>query len=306
MKRAWTAAGLLALSLASAATCTADAPICGTRDTPPPVWEHVVWIWFENHGYDQIIGSSDAPFMNRMLAAGCGLATNAHNETHPSLPNYIAATSGLPPGVLGPWRHDCNAVGGCLTRAASLFAQAPSWGAYAESMRKPCVHFFTGLYAASHNPAVYYRTLADCAAHDVSYSQLQVDLDSDTLPAFVFITPNMCHSMHNCSVATGDAWLRQSIRALVASPAYQRGTMAIFVTFDEGEKGGSDRCTHNTGDAGCHVPIFVVSPSTRPGTRSATLLNHYSLLRTTEEMLGIPTLLGRARRERSMRADFNL
>jgi phospholipase C len=173
-------------------------------------------------------------------------------------------------------------------------------------MRKPCVHFFTGLYAASHNPAVYYRWLADCGARDVPYGRLQVDLDSDTLPAFVFITPDMCHSMHNCSVATGDAWLRKSIRALVASPAYQRGTMAIFVTFDEGEKGGSDRCTHNTGDAGCHVPIFVVSPSTAPGTGSATLFNHYSLLRTTEEMLGIPALLGRARREQSMRADFNL
>src|SRR4029434_4817625 len=82
--------------------------------------------------------------------------------------------------------------------------------AYAESMRKPCVHFFTGLYAASHNPAVYYRALADCAAHDVRYGRLQVDLDSDTLPAFVFITPNMCHSMHNCSVATGDAWLAKA------------------------------------------------------------------------------------------------
>src|SRR5262249_38836970 len=88
----------LAVPIASAA-----APLCGIRDAPPPVWEHVVWIWFENHGWDQVIGSADAPFMNRTLATGCGLATNAHNETHPSLPNYIAATSGLPPWALGRW-----------------------------------------------------------------------------------------------------------------------------------------------------------------------------------------------------------
>ena len=291
----------LAVPVASAA-----APLCGIRDAPPPVWEHVVWIWFENHGSDQVIGSADAPFMNRTLAAGCGLATNAHNETHPSLPNYIAATSGLPPGALGRWKHDCNAVGPCRTRAANLFAQAPSWAAYAESMPKPCVHFFTGLYAASHNPAVYYRTLTDCPAHDVPYGQLQADLDADTLPAFVFIVPNMCHSMHDCSVATGDAWLAKTVRALAASSAYQRGTMALFVTFDEGEDGGSDQCTHNTGDSGCHVPIFVVSPSTPTGTRSATLFNHYSLLRTTEEMLGISSVLGYARHENSMRSAFNL
>src|SRR5262249_58627858 len=106
-------------------------------------------------------GSPEWPSSHRTGAAGCGLATNAHNETHPSLPNYIAATSGLPPALLGRWRHDCNAVGPCLTRAPNLFAQASSWGAYAESMPKPCVHFFTGPYAPRHNPAVHSRTRAD-------------------------------------------------------------------------------------------------------------------------------------------------
>ncbi|HKA28949.1 MAG TPA: hypothetical protein VKH82_06220, partial [Candidatus Binatia bacterium] len=88
--------------------------------------------------------------------------------------------------------------------------------------------------------------------------------------------------------------------------AYQRGTMAIFVTFDEGERGGSNRCTFNTRDAGCHVPIIVVAPSTPAGARSGALFNHYSLLRTTEEMLGITDYLGAARNAHSMRAAFNL
>jgi phosphatidylinositol-3-phosphatase len=295
-----------ALWLPPARVGAATAAFCGTQASPPVVWDHVVWIWLENHGYDEIVGSADAPFINRTLIAGCGLATNAHNETHPSLPNYIAATSGLTPGRLGRWGSDCNATPGCLTRAPSIFGQAPSWGAYAESMPKPCVHFFTGKYAASHNPAVYYRGLADCPLHDVPYARLQQDLGADALPAFVFITPNLCHDMHSCAVGVGDAWLARAMHALLGSAAYKRGTMAIFVTFDEGEHGRSNACTFNTRDPGCHVPIIVVAPSTPAGTRSNTLFNHYSLLRTTEEMLGITDYLGGARNAHSMRVPFNL
>jgi len=312
--RATAAAGLLALCALAcpgslpgeAVAATGDPPMCGTRSSPPAVYQHVVWIFLENHGYGSVIGSGDAPFINRTLAAECGLATNAHNITHPSLPNYVAATSGLPPAALGRFKSDCNATHGCVTRAQSIFAQAPSWGAYAESMPKPCTHWFKSPYAASHNPAVYYTKLPDCRLHDVGYGQLQAALDADTLPAFVFITPNMCNDMHDCSVGTGDAWLARAVRRLVASPAYQAGTMAIFVTFDEGEDGGSDQCARNTHDPGCHIPLLVVSPSTPPGARSSMLVNHYSLLRTTEEMLGISTYLGRARVAKSMRAAFNL
>jgi len=271
-----------------------EPPICGTRPTPPPRWEHVVWIWFENKGYGQVVGSHDAEFMNGTLARTCGLATNYHALGHPSLPNYIAATSGLGGDALGPFGHDCNARGPCRIEAESLFEQSGSWRAYAESMRKPCTHFFTGLYAASHNPAVYYDRLADCPQRAVNLGSLRADLAADTLPDFAFVTPNMCHSMHNCSVHVGDAWLRHMTRLLTASPAYARGTMAIFVTFDESE-GGDDR-----------VPTFVESPSTVPGTRAGKSFDHYSLLRTTEDMLGLAPPLGRAKGAPSMRSAFNL
>ena len=125
-------------------------PLCGLSSTPPPTWDHVVWIWFENKNYGDIVHAAAARFMNRTLIRGCGLATNYHSLAHPSVPNYIAATSGLPVSALGPLRDDCNATGPCHTRAMSIFEQAPSWGAYAESMHRPCTHWFTGLYAASH------------------------------------------------------------------------------------------------------------------------------------------------------------
>src|ERR671937_884670 len=81
----------------------------------PGRYRHVIWIWMENQNYDSIIGSKYAPFTNR-LAAGCGLATNFHNITHPSLPNYIAATSGLGRKGLQPFHSDCNPSPSCSTR----------------------------------------------------------------------------------------------------------------------------------------------------------------------------------------------
>ncbi|HLY39024.1 MAG TPA: alkaline phosphatase family protein [Candidatus Binatia bacterium] len=290
---------IAAVAVASAARAIPPPPLpplCGLVATPPARWEHVVWIFFENHSYDEIVGAPDAPFMNHALIPRCGLATNYRDLTHPSVPNYIAATSGLPLNALGPLANDCNATGPCHTNAPSIFSLAPSWGAYEESMHRPCTHFFTGAYAASHNPAVYYTTLANCAANDVNIRALRPALDADTLPAFVFITPNMCHSMHNCSVGTGDGWLRHVIRRLGESPAYMRGTMAIFVTFDESDPDDSDD----------RIATLVISPSTPVRTRSGEPFSHYALLRTTEEMLGLQPLLGEARRARSMRPAFDL
>jgi phosphatidylinositol-3-phosphatase len=64
-----------------------------------PAYDHVVWIVMENHSYNQIIGSRDAPYITQ-LANRFGLATNFYAESHPSLPNYLAMTSGSTQGVV--------------------------------------------------------------------------------------------------------------------------------------------------------------------------------------------------------------
>jgi hypothetical protein len=290
----WFLGAIVATSLATTASASLP-PVCGLSEAPPPAWEHVVWIWFENHGLGAILGSPQARFFNRTLIPRCGLATNYHGLTHPSLPNYIAATSGLPLNALGALRDNCDATGPCRTRATSIFEQVPSWAAYQESMTRPCAHWGAGVYAAKHNPAVYYQTLPDCRGHDLPLRALGPALATDTLPAFVFITPNLCHSMHDCSVGVGDRWLARMVKRLTASAAYRRGTTAIFVTFDESDSDDPDD----------RVVTVVISPSTVPGTRSGRWFSHYSLLRTTEEMLGVPALR-EARRAASMRAAFNL
>jgi len=277
-----------------AVASVASARVCGSATPPPAVYDHVVWIWFENHAYDEIVGSPDAPYMNR-LAARCGLATDYHALTHPSLPNYIAATSGMSVTALGPLREDCDGTGSCRLDAPNLFLQAPSWGAYAEAMPSPCATGFVGAYAANHNPPVYYTNLADCAQHDVGLPSLWRQLAAARLPAFVLVVPNRCHSMHDCPVSTGDRWLKRTLARIFRSVAYRRGRMAVFVTFDE----SADADPEN------HVATCVIARSTRAGGRAAAPFTHYSLLRTTEELLGL-SLLGDAAGAPSMRAAFGL
>jgi phosphatidylinositol-3-phosphatase len=302
----------------AAFTSTAAGAACGGKHAAAGPYRHVIWIWMENHGYDAVIGAHDAPFANQ-LAAGCGLATNYHNVTHPSLPNYIAATSGDTQGITDDCEPDA-----CPRGVQSVFGQAAAagktWAAYDESMPSACDLSGgsgpnpDGEYAPKHNPAVYYLPLrAVCHQRVValgtpSAGRLAHDLRSGGLPAFSFISPNLCNDTHDCPVATGDAWLSRWVRAIVSSKVYRAGRTVVFITWDEGEGGGSRDCAANTTDPGCHVAMLVVSPSTPRGTRSARLFNHYALLKTTEQLLGIKSYLGHAGDPgtSSMRTAFHL
>jgi hypothetical protein len=294
------------------ATAQGDGPLCGRMAKPPVTWAHVVWIWMENHDYNQIVGDPQAPYENHALIAGCGLATNYHGITHPSLPNYLAATSGQP-----QVHSDCK-PSACATTAPSLFSQlreaGKSWRAYQESMPANCAANSTDAYAAKHNPPVYYTSIAaDCARWDqpmgsTSGGNLIGDLRAGALPDFAFITPNLCHDTHDCPVKAGDDWLASWIPRITASPAYRSGRTVVFLTWDEGDSGGASDCAHDTSAPGCHVATIVIAPTTRAGTRSGTLFNHYSLLKTTERLLGLPATLGNAAdpSNASMRTAFNL
>ena len=172
-------------------------------------------------------------------------------------------------------------------------------------MPKNCDRRNKHTYAVRHDPPPYYTSLAGCAASDVSYTQLAADLSQGTLAAFSFVTPNLIDDMHDGSIAQGDSWLSSHLSAILQSSAYRAGTVAVFVTWDEGEGGGSNECATNTGDVGCHVATIVVSPSTAARTNSSQLFNHYSLLRSTEQLLGVAAL-GEAASAPSMLSAFNL
>jgi phospholipase C len=299
---AGTATGVAAASPAAAASGP-----CGTAATPH-AYRHVIWIWMENHSFSDIIGNtSQAPYINS-LAASCGLATNYHNTTHPSLPNYLAATSGLAQSDLPVLSYlDCNVSAVCDTSAPSIFGQGETWKAYQESMPSNCDTSDSGEYAVRHNPPAYYTSLSGCASHDVPYTRLAADLRNNALPAFSFITPNLIDDMHDGTIAQGDAWLASNLPAILNSRPYRAGTTAVFITWDEGSGGYPIEDCDDTGttDASCRVPTIVISPTTPPGTTSRTFYSHYSLLGTTEQLLGLPKL-GQASSSPTMTAAFRL
>ena len=154
-------------------------------------------------------------------------------------------------------------------------------------------------------PAPYYTTLTNCSTNDVPYKQLSKDIASGALPAFSFVTPNAVDDMHNGTIAQGDNWLAKNVPVILNSSAFKTGTLAVFLTWDEGKAGAATDCATNTTDVGCHVATLVISPSTAAGTSSATLFNHYGLLATTETLLKLP-LLGAAAGATNMISAFNL
>ncbi|MGH9055556.1 MAG: alkaline phosphatase family protein [Acidimicrobiales bacterium] len=252
---------------------------------PPATYQHVVWIVMENRALDEVAGSGEAPFLAN-LATRCGLATNYSGVAHPSLPNYIALTSGSTQGISDDAGPSSHRIAG-----PSLFSLlGPGWRSLEESMPTNCDRSSAGEYATRHNPAVYYTALATaCGGQDVPLGSVP-----DVSARFTFITPNLCDDMHDCSTATGDRWLSGEVPKILDSPQYRGGATALFITWDENDAGGS------------LVPTYVVAPSVRPGTRSGGAYDHYSLLRTTEEMLGLTPLLGSAASAPDMRRGFHL
>jgi hypothetical protein len=282
-----------AAARAEAVTARSVRACRGTR--PPARYDHVVWIWFENRDPDAVIGSSAAPYITG-IARACGQANRYSAITHPSLPNYIAATSGGTQGIDNNDSPSANA-----TSAVSVFELARTWKSYQEALPRPCALKSGNRYLVRHDPAAYYLRLRPrLCARDVplgtpTAGALASDLRRNRLPRFSFITPDKCNGMHDCGVSTGDAWLRRWLPVLLASPAYRAGKTAIFITWDEAEGGGSNR-----------VATIAIAPSVRRGSSTNAALNHYSLLRTTQSMLGLRPLLGAAARARSMRTALHL
>jgi phosphatidylinositol-3-phosphatase len=268
---------------------------CGQSSDARPVIRHVILIVMENHSLSSIQGH--APFLNA-LAKRCGSAINYHAISHPSLPNYLAMTSGSVHGI----HSDCSPQS-CSQPGPNIFSQLSRhglrWRSYAESMPVACDRSTAGLYAARHVPAVYYlRARPHCRQRvrslgRVGTGRMHRALQSGHAPAFMFVTPNLCNDMHSCPVASGDRWLRTWIPMMVASRTYRHGHTAILIVFDEGS-------SNNV------VPLVVVSRYTRPHTVSHRLLSHYSLLHASEKLLGIRRYLGKARLARGLPKAFHL
>jgi phosphatidylinositol-3-phosphatase len=252
-----------------------------------PRLRRVVVVVLENKACADVIGSSEAPYLNR-LARRYAFASRSYALTHPSLPNYLGLTGGSTFGI----RSDCT---DCAVRARNLVDQLErahvSWKAYMEGMPRSCFRGGeSGRYVKRHDPFLYYVDVASSLSRCrrvVPLTQLDADIARHSLPHFVWITPDLCHDMHDCPVGDGDRFLARLVPRLLRAVGAHG---AIFVTWDEGV-GGAGCCGRA---AGGNVATIVAGPAARPGGRSGLAYDHYSLLRTIEDAFGLPHLRGAA------------
>lgn len=239
---------------------------------------HIVVIVMENKKYSSIVGSRHAPYMNA-LARRYAHAKHYFANTHPSLPNYLDLIAGDDFRI----RDDGEAYRlRARTIVDQLEANGLTWHAYMEGVRPdrtaPCLFPSTGhRYRKKHNPFAYFVNITHDSARCkrvVPYGRFRRRLATG-LPNFSWITPDMCHSMHDCSIETGDAWLRRTVPRILRGLS---GRDLLFVVFDEG-------LTPHRG--GGHVACIVAGPGARRGAVSAVRYSHFSLLKTIEQRFGL-------------------
>jgi hypothetical protein len=252
----------------------------GAGQSAPIVGARVAIVVMENEGPAAVLGNT---WLGRAARSG-GQAVNAYGDTHPSLGNYLAMLSGSTQGVAdddvsdGP--YFAPTVAGQLTQAGI------SWKAYMDGMPAPCYQPTsatdqTGRYAKRHNPFFFFSdvigNLANCRAHVVPGTQLAIDVAAG-LPRFVWITPDVCEDMHDCSVATGERWMARTLPAVIRALGPHG---VLFVTTDEGD-----------GDAhgGGRVPLVALGAGVRPGSIMRTPIGHRALAATVEDVLGLKRL----------------
>ncbi len=278
--------------------------------TPPPstvgALDHVFMIYLENHGVKDIVGSRNAPYINSLINT-YGYGSNYFALTHPSNPNYFPILGGSDFGV----NYDCPK--NCFDEpnlADNIEAAHKTWASYEQSMPSPCFKQSSGHYSPDELPFLAFHNIisntARCQAHVLPLRQMATDLASTaTTPNYVWFAADECHNMEGCNdaafvasqlgnhqynIKAGDEFLADTLPTILNSPAFQTQRTAIFITWDE----DYNNLYLDIGNEGNHVPMIVI-PSPHSGMRQGHIVagnynNHYSLLRTIEDALGLPRL----------------
>lgn len=262
-------------------------------------FQHVFIIMMENTSYSSLIGNPNAPWIN-MAVKTYGSATNYFGVTHPSQPNYIAATSGALNGVT----TDNDITINVPNIVDQIESSGRTWKAYMQSYAlctKPTdTSCGNQLYERKHNPFISYQdvqTNTARVAKIVDFSQFSTDLANNNVPDYSWISPDQCHDMHGraatpsdpCDfsqeqslISTGDQFLSQTVSEIMNSRAWN-GNSVIFITWDESDFPFGDTsgcCDANPG--GGHVVMITISHSSHKPRTSSVPYNHYSMLATIE------------------------
>jgi len=235
--------------------------------SPLPRPDHTVVVIMENHAYSDIIGNPSAPYIAGLRTAGASF-TDSHAVTHPSQPNYLALFAGDTENLTD---NSCPHTFHSANLASGLLASGQTFLGYSESM--PAFGYTgcnSGNYARRHNPWVNYDNVP--ATVNLTFNAFPADYTE--LPTVAYVVPDLCHDMHDCSVATGDAWLASRLDGYVQ---WAMSHNSLFIlTFDE-----------DNGTATNQIATIFIGPMVQSGDYP-TRIDHYTVLRTLEDMYGVP------------------
>jgi hypothetical protein len=255
--------------------------------------QHVVVLVLENTNWSSLAGNlREDVFLNTVLLPQASYALRYYNppDVHPSLPNYLWLQGGQCYTYCGSEAPPTQPITSSAHLTAQLDAAGLSWGAYLETAPPGIcpTRDWARYYAVRHNPFVYFsdvvRDPAYCVAHIHPYSALPGAVTWGTLPRYVFLVPNLCGDGHsacppyNDPLLQEDIWLRRQLAPLLHDMVV-RDESTVFVTWDEGEGGDGP------------IGLLVFSAFAKGhGYHNAIPYTHSSLLRTVEELLGVPPL----------------
>ncbi len=234
-----------------------------------PALTHVIVVMEENHGYEEIIGSPQAPYINRILRAAA-LFTKSYAVSHPSLPNYLALYCG---STLGVTDDSCPLSFKERNLQSELLDAKLTFAGYSEDLPATGAEVcFAGYYARKHVPWAYFP--ADRPANNRPFTDFPNNLSE--LPTVSWVIPNQINDMHSGPIQQADRWLQRNLSRYVAWA--QRNNSLLIVDWDE-DSGGFNN----------HIPTIFVGPMVKPG-RYSERINHYNVLRTIEDMYGLSHL----------------
>jgi hypothetical protein len=225
--------------------------------------------WKKTIGYSQIIGSSQAPYINTLASQGA-LFTQSSAVAHPSQSNYLDLFSGSNQGVTD---DSCPHTFSTSSLETELIAAKKTFKGYSEGLptagSKTC---HSGKYARKHAPWIDFSE--DLAADNLPFTSFPSDFS--TLPTMAWVIPNLEDDMHDGSIQQGDSWLQTNLLAYVIWARTHNSL--LIVTFDEDQ-----------GTTGNHIATIFVGPMVKPG-KYGEKINHYNVLRTVEDVYGLPHL----------------
>ena len=247
-----------------------------SQATNLPTPDHIVILIFENHGYSEIIASANAPHINALAKDTLSaLFTQSYGVEHPSQPNYLDLYAGCNQGVTG----DAVPGGTPFTTenlGSELVAAGRTFITYSEDL--PNVGYngaSSNAYARKHNPAANWMgTGTNQIPIQTNQPFSAFPIDFSKLPDVCYVVPNLNNDMHDGTIAQGDAWMFTNLNNYIQ---WAKTHNSLFImTFDEDDNSDANK-----------VATIFAGQMVKAGTYSETI-NHYSILRTIEDIYGLP------------------